>query len=130
MHLDEHCIAVGKNAVFPYWREFEHSPARVHDLAGFEYLAYGISTQDALPSTPRGGEYSLKLKQVDRWIWISTSMGKDGHCHALARTEIAGVPYAELLSIYVKLSGPLSVAYVDVHGRNLGTGELVQERIK
>jgi hypothetical protein len=53
-----------------------------------------------------------------------------GCCSALVRTNIAGVEYAELRSIYVKLSGPLSVAYIDIKGQNLATRRLLEERLR
>jgi hypothetical protein len=40
------------------------------------------------------------------------------------------VEYAELRSIYVKLSGPLSVAYIDIKGQNLATRRLLEERLR
>jgi hypothetical protein len=131
MHLDSHCAPAKEDAVFPYWREFEHSPpVRTHSLGMFEYLAYGVSRQETLRRSPAGSEYALKLKQVDRQIWVTVSKAEDGRCTALVRSTIAGIKYANLLSIYVKLSGPLSVAYVDVKGKNLETGQLIVERIR
>lgn len=35
--------------------------------------------------------------------------------------KIAKVLHAELLSVYVKLSGPLSVSHIDVKGKDLAT---------
>ena len=46
-----------------------------------------------------------------------------------ARMTIAGGT-AELLSIFVKLGGPLSVDYIDIKGRDLSTGKPVSERLK
>jgi hypothetical protein len=131
MRLDEHCAPAKADAVFPYWREFEHAPpVRTHSLGMFEYLGYGISAQRTLSRTSASGEHVIRLKQVDRLIWITTSKRSDGRCSALVRSTIAAVPYAQLLSIYVKLSGPLSVAYVDVKGKNLRTAQRIEERIK
>lgn len=45
------------------------------------------------------------------------------------RTSIAAVPYAELLSIFVKLSGPLSVSYIDIKGKNPETAKPIEERL-
>ena len=61
---------------------------------------------------------------------VTTVKAEDGHCKALAWTKIAGVERAELISIYVKLSGALSVDYVDVKGRNPSTGEILSERLR
>ncbi len=46
----------------------------------------------------------------------NTSRGADGRCSALVRTPIAGVANAKLDSTFVELSGPLSIAYVDIKG--------------
>jgi hypothetical protein len=131
MRLGEQCTALSNSAVFPYWREFEHAPpVRTHPLGMFEYFAYGISDQHAVGgSTP--SEYVIKLKQFgQRPIWVTTKREADGHCSVLVRCAIAGVRFAELLSIYVKLSGPLSVEYVIVKGKDLETGKLLEERLK
>ena len=132
MRLGDRCAAATKDAVFPYWREFERAPpVRTHSLGTFEYFAYGISEQHAVRGGETGGEYVLKLKQFgQRPIWITTKREADGHCSALARCTIGNVRFAELLSIYVKLAGPLSVDYVVVKGKDLDTGKLVEERLK
>jgi Domain of unknown function (DUF4833) len=132
MRLGVRCTASNSDAVFPYWREFEHAPpVRTHPLGVFEYFAYGLSGQGVHRNAESSGEYWVKLKQFgQRPIWITTRRETDGHCSALARCMIAGVKFAQLLSIYVKLSGPLSVDYVVVKGKNLDTGQLLEERLK
>jgi hypothetical protein len=132
MRLDSHCTAANNDAVFPYWREFEHAPpVRTHSLGTFEYFAYGLSGQGVRHNGDSSGEYWVRLKQFgQRPIWITTRREADGHCSALARCMIAGVKFAQLLSIYVKLSGPLSVDYVVVKGKNLDTGQLLEEKLK
>jgi hypothetical protein len=131
MRLGDQCTALNNDAVFPYWREFEHAPpVRTHPLGTFEYFAYGISDQHAVRGAT-SGQYVIKLKQFgQRPIWITTKREADGHCSVLARCAIAGVRFAELFSIYVKLSGPLSVEYVVVKGKDLETGKLIEERLK
>ncbi|HTA91168.1 MAG TPA: DUF4833 domain-containing protein [Polyangiaceae bacterium] len=131
MRLGDQCTPLSNAAVFPYWREFEHAPpVRTHPLGMFEYFAYGISEQHTVRgSTPV--EYVIKLKQFgQRPIWVTTKREANGQCSAVARCAIAGVRFAELFSIYVKLSGPLSVEYVIVKGRDLETGKLIEERLK
>lgn len=131
MRLDANCAPAGQDPVFPYWREFERSPpVRTKPMGAFSKMGYGISTQQTLRRTPTGGEHAIRLKQVDRFLFITTTKGADGRCSALVRTKIAGVEYAELRSIYVKLSGILSVAYIDIKGRNLATGQPVEERLR
>jgi hypothetical protein len=131
MRLNDKCAVANNDAVFPYWREFEHAPpVRTHSLGIFEYFGYGISEQRLVHAGKPDAAYQVRLKQFKkRPVWITTKRDTDGHCHALARCEIAGIQFAELLSIYVKLAGPLSVEYIIVKGRNRETGKLVEERI-
>jgi len=131
MRLDANCAPAGEDPVFPYWREFERAPpVRTKTMGAFSKIGYGISAQWTLRRTPRGADHAIRLRQVERVLFITTTKGADGHCAALVRTKIAGVEYAELRAIYVKLSGPLSVAYVDIRGRNLATGRTLEERIR
>lgn len=39
------------------------------------------------------------------------------------------MPFAELSSIFVKLTGPLSVEYILLNGRDPATGKVVEEKI-
>jgi hypothetical protein len=131
MRLDANCAPAGEDPVFPYWREFERSPpVRTKSMGMFAKMGYGISAQRTLRRSPTGGEHVIQLKQVERVLFITTTKGADGHCSALVRTKIAGLEYAELRSIYVKLSGPLSVAYIDIKGQNLATKQPLEERLR
>jgi hypothetical protein len=131
MRLDAHCAPYGEEPVFPYWREFEPPPpVRTKLMGAFSKMGYGISSQRVVSRTASGGETSIKLKQVGRVVFITTGRAANGHCSALVRTKIANVPYAELLSIFVKLSGPLSVSYLDIKGKNLATAKPIEERLK
>lgn len=47
----------------------------------------------------------------------------------MARAQIHGSE-AQLLSVYAKLAGLMSVEYIDVIGKSLETGAPVAERIK
>src|SRR5262249_18345336 len=105
MRLDVNCAPAGQDPVFPYWREFEGSPpVRTKPMGAFSKLGYGISAQRTLQRTPTGSEHVIRLRQVDRLLFITTTKGADGRCSALVRTKIGAVEYAELRSIYVKLS--------------------------
>jgi Domain of unknown function (DUF4833) len=128
--LDEGCHPASTDATFPYWRDLERSPASVHTMSMFARMAYGFSAQHIEHQADGAIVQRLVLKQMSRPIWVTTAKTEDGHCKAIAWTKIAGVDRAELVSIYVKLAGPLSVEYVDVKGRNRATGELLAERIK
>ena len=131
MRLDTHCAPYGDEPVFPYWREFEPPPpVRTKPMGAFSKMGYGISTQRVVRRTAAGGEITIKLKQVERAIFITTSRGANGRCSALVRTKIANVQYAELVSIFVKLSGPLSVSYIDIKGKNLATAKPIEERLR
>jgi len=131
MRLDGRCAPLGNEPVFPYWREFEPPPpVRTRPMSEFSKLGYGISTQQVVRRTETGGETAIKLKQVGRSISITTSRGSNGRCAALVRMTIGKVPQAELLSVFVKLSGPLKVAYLDIKGRDRATGKPIEERLK
>jgi hypothetical protein len=131
MRLDKHCAPLGEEPVFPYWREFEPPPpVRTKPLSAFAKMGYGISTQKVLKRSATGGETVIKLKQVDRTITISTKKGANGRCTALVRMKIASVDHAELLSVFVKLAGPLSVSYLDVKGKDRKTGKALVERLE
>jgi len=130
IRLDASCRPAPPEAVFPYWRDLEKNPVIVHTMGTFAMMAYGVALQRLERKADTSAEQRLVLKQVDRPIWVTTSKAEDGRCKAVARTKIGAVDRAELLSIYVKLAGPLSVDYIDVKGRNPATGEMLSERIK
>lgn len=131
IRLDTHCAPYREEPVFPYWREFEPPPpVRTKPMGAFSRLGYGISVQKVLERTTTGGELAIKLKQVDRTIYVTTNRGANGRCSALVRTKIGSVGYAELVSIFVKLSGPLSVSYIDIKGKDLATGKAIEERLR
>jgi hypothetical protein len=130
VHLDANCHPTSSDATFPYWRDLEKDPANVHTMGMFAKMAYGFAAQRTEHQSDGAVVQKLVLKQMNRPIWITTAKGEDGRCKAIAWTRIAGLDRAELTSIYVKLSGPLSVEYVDVKGRNRATGEVLTERIK
>jgi hypothetical protein len=134
IRLDERCAPTKDDAVFPYWREFENSPpVRVHPLGVFEFIPYGISEQRTLRKVATGGVHFLKLRQFDKTpITILTRREVDGRCSSQARALINGKE-AELTFVYVKLGkGGItpSVDFVDVHGKDLDTGQEVSERLR
>ena len=130
MRLDATCSAPDDEAIVPYWREFEPPPpVRTKELSMLAKMGYGVASQKTVKKGPNGGDYFMRLKQVGRPIGIATRRGSDGHCMTTARMTIAGGT-AELLSIFVKLGGPLSVDYIDIKGRDLSTGKPVFERLK
>ena len=134
IHLDASCAPVGDDAVFQYWREFERSPpVRVHGLGMFEYIPYGISEQRTISRTSSGGSHTIKLRQLDKMlIRVVSQKGADGRCSAEARTVISSKECV-LIFAYVKLrKGGLapSVDYIDLHGRDVSTGQEVLGRLQ
>ncbi len=131
MRLDQHCVPIGDNAVFPYWRELQHAPpVRSHPIKWFQYAAYGFSEQRVLKRGRMGGQYLVQLKQVNRPILIVTGQDADGHCSARSYALIQGVKSARLDYIFAKVAGAMSVDYIDVHGTDTSTGKKLVERMK
>jgi hypothetical protein len=130
IRLNEHCAPTNDDAIFPYWREFEHSPpVRTHSLGMLEYVPYGFSEQRLVHRTLTGGDQFVRLKQLARPILVTTKKEADGHCTAVAHARVAGVEGAIFTSVYAKLSGLTSVDYVDIHGKNPQTGADLTERV-
>jgi hypothetical protein len=130
IRLDASCAPVSDDAVFTYWREFERSPpVRTHPTSVIDRIPYGFAEQRVLKRTATGGEHLVRLRQLGRPIAITTKREADGRCSAAARTTVNGAT-ARLLSVHAKLSGPMSVDYIDVHGRDLASGAAIDERIK
>ncbi len=132
IHLDEHCVPTQDDAVYFYWREFEKAPpVVVHTPGMFDSIAYGISEQKTLVRAANVGLQALKLRQLPGTpIQIITTEGPDGRCKAQARAAINGKD-SELSFAYVKLARggfTPSVDYVDIHGKDLETGQEVIER--
>ena len=131
MRLDSKCAPYGAEPVFPYWREFEPPPpVRTKLMGAFAKLGYGISAQQVVRRDAAGGDTVIKLRQVGRVIFVTTSRAANGRCSALVRTTVANTPYAQLVSIFVQLSSPLSVSYIDIKGTDLATGKPIVERLR
>jgi hypothetical protein len=132
IHLDEHCAPQNNDAIFLYWRELDNHPVTTHTLGTFEYIPYGVWDQRVVRKTATGGEYLVRLRQFkDSPIEITTQKEADGHCSSLARMTI-NRQTAQLLYVWVKLTKGFpwpSVSFVDVHGKDLTTGQDVVQRI-
>jgi hypothetical protein len=128
MRLDHDCVPP-RDAVFPYWHEFEPKE-RTHPLGAFEDRAYGIDEQHLVSRTAHSADYVVKLKRFDRPITITTVQSRDGTCSARARMTIDSVANAEFSDAFAQLGGLLSVDYIELHGRDSKTGAAVAERIK
>lgn len=131
IRLNENCAPAMDNAVLPYWREFEKAPpVRTHPLGYFEWVPYGFKDQRMLKRTKTGGQHFMRLKQFpERPIVIFTKKEADGKCSAESHALIKGKE-AILVSMYVKLCGALCVDYVDVYGKDLETGQPIEERLR
>lgn len=123
--------------VFYYWREFEPPPpVRTHEVNWMDKIGYGISDQKTLRVTNDGAEISMVLKQVDKPIKIKVFKNPDAGpkntapCSSTVTTAIAGVPDALMQSVFVKVSGPISIDYIDIHGIHPKTHLPIEERIK
>jgi hypothetical protein len=130
IRLDADCVPSKKNAMFHYWREFENAPpVRTHELNLLDRFAYGIADQRLIGRTASGSEYYFRLKALRRELYVQTTKGPDGRCTALVSAALAGQERAEVLSAYVKLRRPMSVEYVEIHGKDRSTGQTLSERI-
>ena len=135
IRLDEHCVPTSNDAVFFYWREFEKAPPVViHNPGMLDFVGYGISEQRTVFKAANVGVYALRLRQLPKLvIQIITTQRADGRCSAQARSTINGKD-SELSYAFVQLdkggfSLTPSVAYVDLHGKDLENGQEVVERL-
>jgi hypothetical protein len=130
IRLDARCAPVNDDALVLYWRVFDKAPlVRTQPLSLLDYIPYGVAEQHRVQRSSGGGDYALRLKQFGRPIVILTQKEPDGRCSAKARSTINGAK-AQLLSVYAKLAGVLSVEYIDLFGKDLETGAPITERIK
>jgi hypothetical protein len=127
MRLSPGCYPKEDEPIFPYWREFDPPPpVRTHGLKFYEYLAYGVSEQEEVRRGPNGVEFRLRLKQIDRDLFVTTSRQPDGKCKATVRTRVGKVADAELLSAHVTVGSPVKV---EIRGRDPKTGSPIEERL-
>jgi hypothetical protein len=133
IHLDAHCVPTQDDAVYFYWREFERPPVRVHTPGLLDFVGYGISEQKILFRAPNVAVHYVKLRQLPKMpVQIITTQAADGRCTTQARSVINGKD-SELSYAFVELEKggfTPSVAYVDVHGKDLQTGQEVVERLR
>jgi hypothetical protein len=128
IHLTDHCAPVNDDAVFLYWRDADSTPV-IHALGIFDYIPYGLAEQRLVHRTLTGGEQFMRLKQLNRPVLVTTKKEPDGRRSAVAHMRIANVEGAILTSIYAKVSGAVSVAYIDIHGKDPRSGVDLVERV-
>lgn len=129
IHLDENCFPVNDHAVFPYWRELERTPVRIHGINFVERIPYGFSGQGLVSRSATSADYYVRLRQLDRVVGIALKKQADGTCSATPRAMIGGV-VAILVSVFAKISGPMSVDYIDIHGKDFNSGAPIDERVR
>jgi hypothetical protein len=115
---------VGNQPTFGYWREYDHHE-RLIPMGLLDQIGYGISHQKV-----SGQHVFIALNPAaNREIELVASQSADGTCHAEAFTTIMG-KRARLVLIFLQLSGPLSVKWVELRGVDDATGAALTERIK
>jgi hypothetical protein len=129
IRLDKDCMPVGDEPVYAYWRQFEQGPEVLEDLNFLDKQGYGIRSQELRQKTPERSKVLVNLRATsERWIAVVTQR-VDAKCTGYAIATINGSP-ARLDRIFLKVSGPISVEYVELRGTNIKTGEPATERIK
>jgi hypothetical protein len=128
IRLAEDCVPMSNDAVFPYWRELEKTPVFLHPINLVERVPYGISSQGLLTRFANGADYFLRLRALDRVITIALRKQADGSCTATPHATIHGVA-SVLFSVFAKVAWPMSVDYIDIHGKDAASGAPVNERV-
>ena len=129
IHVDKTCAPASDDAVYPYWREFEPPPpVRTHGLGTFEGRAYGLSSQHTLRKTADGGVQEIVLRQFESMPITIFTKQDHGTCVARAEATIAG-KQAQLLYAHLTLKGMLGVDHVVMYGKDLQTGQGIEQRI-
>lgn len=124
VRLTKDCRPVGKEPVFGYWREYDNHE-RLLPMGWLDSFAYGIGSQAVRPT----GAISMSIKTApNREIDIEVSRGADGVCAARPYIKILG-RRARLSLIFLKLSGPFSVSWVEIRGTDVETGQPIVERV-
>lgn len=130
IRLDAQCAPVGAEPVVGYWRNLEQGPTAVSALHRSEQRAYGIAFQRA-GQRPDGSWFvRVALRAVSaREIRIVPSRdAATGRCFAIAQMSMAHT-IARLDSVFVHVSGPLHVDWIELRGRRARGGEPVTERL-
>jgi hypothetical protein len=130
VRLDGACRPVGAEPVVGYWREYDRGPgAPLLPFSWLDKTGYGIERQVVDPPWAPGTTVAMTIRTArTREIDVVASKTADGTCAAEARVTIFG-RRARLKLIFVQLTGPF-VAWVEIRGVALDTGEAVNERVK
>lgn len=123
LKLDAECRPAGAEPVFGYWREYDNHE-RLLPMSWLDQMGYGIGRQQV-----KGQRVSMSIKTAaNRDIDIVATKNADGTCHADPYTNIGG-RRARLRLIFLQLSGPFSVDWVELRGTDPETGEALTERV-
>ncbi len=123
LRLTPDCLPATKAPVFGYWRLYDDHE-RLLPMSWLDSIAYGIGSQAV-----KSSEVTMTIKTApDRVISIEVGRDADGRCSARPYVSILG-HRARLSLIFLKLSGPLSVSWVEIRGTSVDTGEPVVERV-
>jgi hypothetical protein len=129
IRLDAQCLPVGDEPVYAYWRQYEKGPEITADLNWLDRTGYGIAKQRVEQRSAAGSRVVMSLRATsDRSIAIQVHKGEKA-CEAEAISYIARVP-SKLDRIHVQLTGPLSIAWIDIRGARLDDGRAISERTK
>lgn len=124
LKLNSACHPVGNQPTFGYWREYDRHE-RLLPMGLLDQIGYGIAHQKVT-----GQHVFIALNPAaGREIEIIAAANADGTCHAAAFTTISG-KRARLTLIFLQLSGPLSVKWVELRGVDDETGAALVERVK
>ncbi|MFO0694662.1 MAG: DUF4833 domain-containing protein [Polyangiales bacterium] len=123
--LDAHCRPEGDEPVVAYWRRLTRGP-NVTEALGFPARrAYGISSQ-SVRRDAEGGHVSLRLRALSSRRIVVSVRPMNGGCRAWATTTIAGEA-AQIVDIYVVLSGRISVDHIELTGRTPDGRRVVEQ---
>lgn len=123
LKLTPECRPVGGAPVFGYWREYDNRE-RLLPMSWLDTIAYGIGSQAVSADS-----VTMTIKTApERAISIEVLRDVEGRCSARPYTLISG-RRARLSLIFLKLSGPFSVSWVEIRGTAVDTGEPIVERV-
>ena len=124
LRLTPECRPLSREPMFGYWREYDNHE-RLLPMSWLDSLGYGISSQ-----VVRASRVEMTIRTApDRVISIEVSREPDGSCSARPFVTILG-RRARLSLIFLKVSGPVSVSWVEIRGTAVDTGEPIVERVQ
>jgi len=120
LNVDDSCSPLGERPVFAYWRMIERGPEAREPLLMLERRVYGVARQNVV----RGASdtrVDVRLRAIDERTIRVRSRSEAGRCVAEATTTIDGA-VSRVDDVLVVQSGPMSVEFVELRGRDVATG--------